>query len=337
MHTRSARCLPAAAVTIAAVASTVSLAPAAAAQIPEPTQSTSTVPLNAAETGGVTILKKDPGGDVLAGASFTLLDSTGQQAARGKTDADGQLAFEHLAPGVYRLKEVSSGSPLHDVVDDQDVIVTPGADSPLTITDPFKPAAVTLKAKDSKSDKLLPGSTVNIGTGDTTLLTLTTGAGGTASAKLPINSRTGSHFWVKQTTATDGYDLYKPSKSFTAKPGSPVTVTVTNAKTTGTTPEPATSEKPSDKPADESTSDKPIPNQGDTTSSPSVSPSDSAVVTETASSTAVPTAEGTLAHTGADATPWLLGGAGFLLAAGGGAIFAARRRRIDDSDGPAHS
>ncbi len=139
----------------------------------------------------------------------------------------------------------TSGSPLHDVVDDQDVIVTPGADSPLTITDPFKPATVTLKTKDSKSDKLLPGSTVNIGTGDTTLLTLTTGAGGTASAKLPINSRTGSHFWVKQTTATDGYDLYKPSKSFTAKPGSPVTVTVTNAKTTGTTPEPATSEKPS--------------------------------------------------------------------------------------------
>lgn len=332
MHTRSARRLPSAAVTIAAVASAVSLAPAAAAQTSEPTPSTSAVPLSAAETGGVTILKKDPGGDVLAGASFTLLDSEGQQAASGETNADGQLAFEDLPPGVYRLKEVSSGSPLHDVVDDQDVIVTPGANTPLTIIDPFKPATVTVKARDSKSGKLLPGSTVNIGTGDTTLLTITTGTGGTASAELPVNSRTGTTFWVKQTKAPAGYELYKPSKSFTAKPGSPVTVTVTNAKITSTTPAPSSSEKPT---TDESTSDKPSPDQDDGTSSSSTSPSDTAVVAKTATSSAAPAPKGTLAHTGADATPWLLGGAGILLAAGGGAVFAARRRRADDdSDGP---
>ncbi|WP_416986664.1 SpaA isopeptide-forming pilin-related protein [Streptomyces sp. T028] len=333
MHTRSARRLPATAVTIAAVASTVSLAPAAVAQTSEPTPSTSAVPLSAADTGGVTIQKKDPGGDVLAGASFTLLDSQGQQAASGETNADGQLAFENLPPGVYRLKEISSGSPLHDVVDDQDVIVTPGANTPLTIIDPFKPATVTLKARDSKSGKLLPGSTVNIGTGDTTLLTLTTGADGTASAKLPVNSGTGTTFWAKQTKAPAGYDLYKPSKSFTAKPGSPITVTVTNAKTTTTTPAPRPSEKPSDRPTtDESTSDKPTPDQGDSTST---TPSNTAAVAKTVPSTAAPAPKGTLAHTGADATPWLLGGAGVLLAVGGGAVFAARRRRADDdSDGP---
>ncbi|MFF6783838.1 SpaA isopeptide-forming pilin-related protein [Streptomyces sp. NPDC012510] len=331
MHTRSARRLPATAVTIAAVASTVSLAPAAVAQTPEPTPSTSAVPLSAAETGGVTILKKDPGGDVLTGASFTLLDSQGQLSASGETNADGQLAFENLPPGVYRLKEVSSGSPLHDVVDDQDVIVTPGANTPLTIIDPFKPATVTLKASDSKSGKLLPGSTVNIGTGDTTILTLTTGAGGTASAKLLVNSRTGTTFWVKPTKAPAGYELYEPSKSFTAKPGSPVTVTITNTKTTSTTPAPSSSERPSDRPTiDESTSGKPTPDQGDSTST---SPSDTAVVAKTATSTAAPAPKGTLAHTGAEATPWLLGGAGVLLAVGGGAVFVARRRRVDDDSG----
>ncbi|MEU6230334.1 SpaA isopeptide-forming pilin-related protein [Streptomyces sp. NPDC047042] len=332
MHTRSARRLPVAAVTLAAVAGTVSLAPAAAAQTSEPTPSTSAVPLSAAETGGVTILKKDPGGDVLPGASFSLLDSEGQQAASGETNADGQLAFEDLSPGVYRLKEVSSGSPLHDVVDDQDVIVTPGADTPLTIIDPFKPATVTVKARDSKSGMLLPGSTVNVGTGDTTVLTVTTGAGGTASAKLPVNSRTGTTFWVKQTKAPAGYELYEPSKSFTAKPGSPVTVTVTNAKTTSATPAPSSSDRPT---TDESTSGKPNRDQGDSTPSSSTLTSDTAVVAKTATSTAAPALKGTLAHTGADAAPWLLGGAGVLLAAGGGAVFAARRRRVDDdSDGP---
>jgi len=335
LRTRSARRLPAAAVTVAAMTGTVSLAPPASAQTPEPTPSTSTAPLNAAETGGVTILKKDPGGDILAGATFTLLDSAGQQAASGKTNADGQLAFKDLAPGIYRLKEVSSGSPLHDIVDDQDVIVTPGADAPLTIIDPFKPAMLLVKTKDSKSGKLLPGSTVNIGTGDNTVLTLTTGSTGTASAQLPVNSRTGTAFWAKQAKAPAGYDLSKLAKSFTAKPGSPVTVTVTNAKTTSTTPTPDYSEKPSGKPTtDEPAPDQPTQDTGGSTSSSSPLPSDTEVADPTVSSSSAPTVEGTLAHTGADATPWLLGGVGFLLAGGAGAVFAARRRRTDDPNGP---
>lgn len=334
MRTRSTRRLPAAAITVAAVTGTVSLAPPASAQTPEPTPSTTIAPLNAAETGGVTILKRDPGGDVLAGATFTLLDSAGQQAASGKTNAEGQLAFKDLAPGVYRLKEVSSGSPLHDVVDDQDVIVPPGTDAPLTIIDPFKPATLLLKAKDSKSGKLLPGSTVNIGTGDTTVLTLTTGSNGTASAKLPVNSRTGTDFWAKQTVAPDGYELYKPSRTLTAKPGSTVTLTVANAKTVSTTPTPTTSEKPSSKPTtNEPTPDTTTQEKADKTggtSSSSARPSDTPVTNSSESSISEPIPDGTLAHTGADATPWLLGGVGLLLAAGGGAVFAARRHRTDD-------
>ncbi|MFF0201887.1 collagen binding domain-containing protein [Streptomyces sp. NPDC005017] len=334
MRTRSARRLPAAAITAAAVTGTVSLAPAASAQTPEPTPSTTIAPLNAAETGGVTILKKDPAGDVLAGATFTLLDSAGQQAASGKTNAEGQLAFKDLAPGVYRLKEVSSGSPLHDVVDDQDVIVTPDADAPLTIIDPFKPATLLLKAKDSKSGKLLPGSTVNIGTGDTTVLTLTTGSNGSASALLPVNSRTGTEFWAKQTVAPNGYELFKPARTFTAKPGSTVTLTVANAKTASTTPTPTTSEKPSSKPiTNEPTPDTTTREKADKTggtSSSSASPSDTLATNPSESSISEPIPDGTLAHTGADATPWLLGGAGLLLVAGGGAVFAARRHRTDD-------
>ncbi|MFC9948255.1 SpaA isopeptide-forming pilin-related protein [Streptomyces pratensis] len=272
------------------------------------------------------ILKKDPGGDVLAGAAFTLFDSAGKEAASGQTNAQGQLALHDLVPGVYRLKETSSGRRLHDTVDDQDVIITPGADTPLTIVDPFKDASVLLKAKDDKTGKLLAGSTVNIGSGDKTLLTLTTGSDGTASGKLPLISRTSSDFWVKQVKAPDGYEIYKPSKAFKAKPGDPVTVTVTHVKTT-TTPPPT--EKPTDKLSDRPTPDKP----GKDEDTPPLSASASATPTtdETASSTAAPTPAGSLAHTGADATPWMIGGAGVLIAAGGGALFAARRRRTDES------
>ncbi|MGW2721115.1 SpaA isopeptide-forming pilin-related protein [Streptomyces sp. NPDC001492] len=332
MRIRSARTLPVAVAVAATVTGSLSWAPTASAQNTDPTPSASTspTPRNAAEpeTGGVAILKKDPAGDVLAGASFTLLDSAGTEAATGKTDTQGKLAFTDLAPGVYRLKETSSGSNLYDTVDDQDVIVTPATDTPLTIVDPFKAASVLLKAKDDKTGKPLAGSTVNIGSGGTTLLTLTTGSDGTASGKLPVNSRTGSDFWVKQVKAPAGYDLYKPSKAFKAKPGGPVTVTVTNAKTATSPP---STEKPSgrptEKPSGEPSADKP----GKDEDAPAPSASGTPTSGEATSSTAAPAPTGALAHTGADATPWLIGGAGALIAAGGGALFAARRRRTDSS------
>lgn len=126
--------------------------------------------------------RADPAGDVLQGASYLLLDATGQEAGHGTTDAQGTLTFPGLTPGVYRLQETASGSPIHDVAADQDVIVIPDVTTRLAITDPFKAAHVLLKAKDAKTGKPLPGATMNIGSGDTTVLTLTTGPDGTAAA-----------------------------------------------------------------------------------------------------------------------------------------------------------
>ncbi|GAA1159831.1 SpaA isopeptide-forming pilin-related protein [Streptomyces hebeiensis] len=319
----------------AAVAGTLTWTPAATAQPPEPTPSVPAAPaeIPAPDAGSIAITKRDTAGDILPGAAFLLLDSAGQDAGRGKTDAQGKLTFPDLAPGVYRLKETASGSPLHEVVPDQDVIVTPGATTRLTIIDPFKAAKVLLQAKDAKTGKLLPGATVNIGTGDTTLLTLTTGAKGTASGELPMSSRK-TEFWAKQIKAAIGYDLYKPSKTFTAGPGAPVTVTVTNAKT-ATSPNP----DPSDKPAHEPTGtpstsmDKPssgtpgakhsATGAGTSTPDPDFSPTAAAIA---ASDTTPKAPAGALAHTGSDATPWIAGGAGLLVAAGVVTLVVARRR-----------
>ncbi|MEV5935319.1 SpaA isopeptide-forming pilin-related protein [Streptomyces sp. NPDC052079] len=317
-----------------AAASTLTWAPAASAEPSEPSPSTSAAPAEnpTPDAGSVEITTRDTAGDALPGAVFLLLDSAGQEAGRRKTDAQGKLTFSDLAPGVYRLKETASGSPLHEVVADQDVIVTPGATTRLTITDPFKAAKVLLQAKDDKTGKLLPGATVNIGTGTSTLLTLTTGAKGTASGELPMSSRK-THFWVKEIKAPAGYDLYKPTKTFTAGPGAPVTVTVTNAKTT-TTPKPEPSGKPTHTPTDTPASPG-KPNSGMGRATPSASGSDtpapeSTTIAATPVGDSTPkTPTGTLAHTGADATPWLIGGAAVLIAAGGGALAVARRSRTD--------
>ncbi|THC52520.1 SpaA isopeptide-forming pilin-related protein [Streptomyces sp. A1499] len=329
MHARLVRSAAALAV---AAAGTLTWAPAASAEPSEPTPSAS-AETPAPDAGSVEITTKDTAGDALPGAEFLLLDSAGQEAGHGTTDAQGKLTFSDLAPGVYRLKETASGSPLHEVVADQDVIVTPGATTRLTITDPFKAAKVLLQAKDDKTGKLLPGATVNIGTGTSTLLTLTTGAKGTASGELPMSSRK-AQFWIKEIKAPAGYHLYKPTKTFTAAPGDPVTVTVTNAKTT-TTPKPEPSGKPTHTPTDTPSSRPGKPNSGTGRATPSASDSDtpepdSSTMAATPAGDSTPkTPTASLAHTGADATPWLIGGAAVLIAAGGGTLAVTRRSRTN--------
>ncbi len=188
------------------------------------------------------------------------------------------------------LSGVPTGSPIHEVVADQDVIVTPGATTRLTITDPFKAAKVLLQAKDDKTGKLLAGATVNIGTGDSTLLTLTTGAKGTASGELPVPNRK-TQFWVKEIEAPVGYDLYKPSKTFSAGPGAPVTVTVTNAKT-ATDPKPDPSDKPTHKPTGTPSTPADKPSSGTGGAKPA-SPGTGTPHTDSSSAAATPAGDST--------------------------------------------
>ncbi|MCX5395606.1 collagen binding domain-containing protein [Streptomyces sp. NBC_00102] len=325
MHARFVR---SAAVVIAA-AGTLTWAPVANAESSEPTPPSSAAPAETSEAdvGSVEITTKDTADNFLPGTAFLLLDSNGQEAGRGQSDAHGKLTVPDLAPGVYRLKQTASGSPLHEVVADQDVIVTPGGTTRLTITDPYRTAKILLQVRDDKTGKLLPGVTANVGTGNSALLTLSTGAAGTASGELVVTSRS-TKVWVKEVKALAGYDLNRQVKTITVGPGTSATVAFTNAKT-GTHPEPDPSDNPTDKP----TQSPPLsgkPSGGTRDATPSASGSDtpepdssSAAVPVGSSTPTAPT--GSLAHTGADATPWLIGGAGMLIAAGGGALLLARR------------
>ncbi|BDH07184.1 SpaA isopeptide-forming pilin-related protein [Streptomyces seoulensis] len=320
----------------AALTSMATWAPVANAAEPAPSASAALAETSAPDLGSVEITAKSPADEVLPGAAFLLLDSHGQQAGVGNTDAQGKLVFPGLAPGVYRLKETSSGSPLHGIVSDQDVIVTPGAATRLTITDPFKTVTVHLQVRDRETGKPLQGARVNIGTGDTsTPLTLTTGAAGTAAGDLPMSSRK-SEFSATQIKAPAGYARYTPSKTFTARPGTSVTVTFTNAQQAARS-QPGSADQPTHEPASRP------PVHADR---PSTAPRPSVSATRSSSTAAaVPTGDetpkapgGSLAHTGADATPWIAASAGLLTAVGAITLFIARRRmtnRFEPDDGGA--
>ncbi|MCY0931520.1 SpaA isopeptide-forming pilin-related protein [Streptomyces sp. H27-H1] len=286
---------------------------------PEPSAPPPVTAERSVTTGGIEIQKKDPAGDILVGASFALLDASGNPAAEGKTGADGLLRLDGLMPGAYRLKETASGSPIHDTVADQDVIIT-DAVTPMVIIDPFKAADLTVKKADKETGKPLPGAVINVtpvsGKGET--LTLTTGADGTAKAKLPVSARAGTAYTATETKAPAGYQLSAKPVTVTAKPGAPVTAEFTNSKIPPTKP-------PTSAPPTSPTTPKPS-----TSSTPpattSPSPSGTPTVAETASSTTSPAPTGSLANTGGGSARWIGLLAGALIIAGGGAVWALRRR-----------
>ncbi|MFG2294684.1 collagen binding domain-containing protein [Streptomyces sp. NPDC048603] len=293
-----------------------------------------------ADKAGLRIVKTDPEGQAAPGAAFQLLDSAGKTLAEGKTGSDGTLAFSDLAPGVVRLKETSSGSPLLGTVPDQDVVVAPGEPKLLAITDPYKSAGLTVKVTDKATGKGLPGAIVNIAPKDAKddkgAFTLTTGPDGTAKAPLPVGKKNGSTYTATETKAPDGYRLETTPVEITAKPGAETTVALTNTATAKPTEEPTG--KPTAKPTgDPTTQPTPTTSSSTSTGEPTGTPSSSSSP-DIGTATSTPTAtgakpEGSLAHTGADSTNgWLLATGGLLLAAGGGAIYAARRRKNNESE-----
>lgn len=286
--------------------------------------------------GAVEITKKDPDGTLLAGAVFSLLDTlNGTKALTGKTNAEGILRFENVHPGTYRLKETDSGSSLHDLAPDQDVIITPEHTVKLTIIDAFKPAELLVKKTDKKTGTPLAGAVINItpSTGTGMAITLTTGKDGTATTKLPVSSRNGTAYTGTEITAPTGYELDTTPVKITAKPGEKTTATFANSKkdkptqppTTPPTMPPTTppTTPPVTPPTTPATTPPATPTPSQSTSTAPVPPTDTP---------STPPAKGSLAHTGADSNAWLLVGGGLLIAAGGGALIAARRKKTEDEE-----
>ncbi|WP_327250978.1 MSCRAMM family protein [Streptomyces sp. NBC_01244] len=313
----SRRTAPVLVLTLTALTATVPFAHANAS--PDPSTPPPAPTGRSATTGGIEIQKKDPAGDVLAGASFALLDASGKPAAEGKTGADGLLRLDGLMPGAYRLKETASGSPIHDTVADQDVIIT-DAVTPLVIIDPFKAADLIVKKTDKETGKPLPGAVINVTPAGAKgeAVTLTTGPDGIAKAKLPVFARAGTAYIATETKAPGGYQLSAKPVTVTAKPGAPVTAEFTNSKIPPTKP-------PTSTPPTSPTSPKPS-TSATPSATASVSPSGTPTVAETASSTTTPAPTGSLANTGGGAARWIGILAGALIIAGGGAVWALRRR-----------
>ncbi|GAB3269764.1 hypothetical protein GCM10027449_04170 [Sinomonas notoginsengisoli] len=119
--------------------------------------------------GTITVHKEDDATPpaALAGAIFTLLDSTGNALPASTadsltctTDASGNCSFTNVLPGTYTVRETTTPTGYTTAPDQTGVVVGAGATVPLSFTDPREFTVIVLVCKNA--DHSLYSSSVSL-------------------------------------------------------------------------------------------------------------------------------------------------------------------------------
>ena len=113
---------------------------------------------NTPSRGNLKLVKKDAYGNTpLAGAVYRLLDESGKKLAEGTADENGEIVFENLLYGNYRVQEISA--PKGYKVDERAYTVTvPTENGTQTVTDLRRPGTLEVKKQDEKGKPLAGAS-----------------------------------------------------------------------------------------------------------------------------------------------------------------------------------
>ena len=113
---------------------------------------------NTPSRGNLKLIKKDAyENKPLAGAVYQLIDESGKKLAEGTTNENGEIVFENLLHGNYRVQEVTA--PKGYKVDERAYTVTvPTKNGTQTVTDLRRPGTLEVKKQDEKGKPLAGAS-----------------------------------------------------------------------------------------------------------------------------------------------------------------------------------
>ncbi|WP_433892619.1 MSCRAMM family protein [Streptomyces sp. CA-111067] len=311
----------------------------ASATTPTPGTSASHSPASRAVVpGGISVHVIATDGTPVSGAAFTLTDLAGTISATGTTGADGILAFPELPAGVYHLRQTATGSASVQPGPDRDVVVPDGVTVPVTVTDPFTPAGLTVHLTD-RAHQPVPGAVIAVTSSTGKAFTLTTGPSGSAQVSLPVTARAGTTYTVTERSGPHGTPAHSQPVTVRAEPAGLTAVTLTDATPPPSTPPPST--PPATTPATTPATGPTTPASPGPVAAPvaggrpvaTASASAAGPAPSTSSTWAASAPHAQLAHTGADATTWLAGTAGLLMIIGAGALSGAHYRRSHSKPG----
>ena len=184
--------------------------------------------------GNIEIVKVDQNGASVEGAEFKVVDESGKQVAKQKTNKEGKITIKGLPVGKYTVTEISAPEGYILKAETKTVIVKTGETARIKAVNEKIIGGLEIIKIDEDTKEKIEGVTFEVYNSNKEVIgKITTGKDG--KAVLKIDNMANGTYYYKEISAPDGYIVDSTMKEFKITEENKIAKeTVTNKKIRGT-------------------------------------------------------------------------------------------------------
>ena len=184
--------------------------------------------------GNIEIVKVDQNGASVEGAEFKVVDESGKEVAKQKTNKEGKITIKGLPVGKYTVTEISAPEGYILKAETKTVTVKTGETARIKAVNEKIIGGLEITKIDEDTKEKIEGVTFEVYNSNKEVIgKITTGKDG--KAVLKIDNMANGTYYYKEISAPDGYIVDSTMKEFKITEENKIAkVTVTNKKIRGT-------------------------------------------------------------------------------------------------------